>query len=145
MPTLLGSPHSPRWEGKPPGMQPRDLPIWHRFRKKHQAEILRVWYNVRVGGGGMPQEDVEADILLMWLSLTMLRIDAVVETEKEVWIIEVRPNAGRSAFGAVMIYTQLWAADPIIPKPAKAVVVTDTITPQMQAIYDLNGVTVKVA
>jgi len=79
-------------------------------------------------------------MILMWLSLTMLRIDAVAETSKETWVIEVRPAAGRSAFGAVKIYTQLWESDPKTQTPTVPVVVTDNITPQFQAIYTLNGI-----
>ena len=106
-----------------------------------QTETLKnVYYNVRVGGGSTPPETATPEDVLMWLSLTMLRIDAVVETENEVWIIEVRPDAGRSAFGAVMIYLQLWNANPPIKKPAIAVIVTDKVTPQLRSLFELNKI-----
>ncbi len=142
MPVFLGSVYNASWKGNPPGMAPLDYPIWQNFLSRFSPLVRRVYYNVRVGGGSVGPETKNPDDMLMWLSITMLRIDAVIETKNEVWIIEVKPNAGRTAFGAVKIYETLWNADPKIDKPAIPVVVTDTITPQMLAIFELNNIKV---
>ncbi len=142
MPVFLGSVFNRDWTGAPPGMAPQDNPIWQNFRSRRLSIIHRVYYNVRVGGGSVDPGVKSPEDILMWIQISMLRIDAVVETKDEVWIIEVKPNAGRTAFGAVQIYLTLWNADPKINKPAVPVIVTDTITPQMRAICELSGIKV---
>lgn len=144
MPVFLGGDFEKTWAGAPPGMAPQDNPIWQNFRSRFAEDIRRVYYNVRVGGGSAASDIKNPEDILMWLQITMLRIDAVVETKDEAWIIEVKPNAGRTAFGAVQIYLTLWNADPKINKPAIPVIVTDTITPQMRAICELSGIKVVV-
>lgn len=76
--------------------------------------------------------------------LTMFRIDAVVETSQYVMICEVRPDAGRSLYGALMIYKQLWGADPKINKPFFALGITDNATIQIRSIFDLNDLKIEV-
>lgn len=85
-------------------------------------------------------EDLTPKEVLMWLMLTMFRIDAVVEKADECLLIEVRPNAARSALGSCVLYKQLWDNDPGIIKPAVPVVVTDYLLKQMKTIFEVNGV-----
>lgn len=138
MPTFLGQPFSPYWEGKPPGMAPRDSALWVRFMDKHKDDIIRIYYNVRVGGGSLPRESNDPDDILSWMMLTMFRIDAVAEYKDHVLLCEIRPNAGRSLYGALMIYNQLWATDPKIDKPFSPLGITDYATTQVHSIFELN-------
>ena len=142
MPVFLGGVFNKSWSGAPPGMAPQDNPIWQNFRARFAEDIQRVYYNVRIGGGSVAPDVKNPEDILMWLQISMLRIDAVVETKNETWIIEVKPNAGRTAFGAVQIYLTLWNADPKINQPATPVIVTDTITAQLRAICELSGIKV---
>ena len=142
MPVFLGGVFNKDWKGAPPGMAPKDYPIWQDYLSRYSDDIRRVYYNVRCGGGSVSGDVLDPTDILMWLSISMLRIDAVVETNNETLIIEVKPNAGRTAFGAVLIYLTLWNADPKINKPAVPVIVTDMITPQMRAICELNNIRV---
>lgn len=144
MPTFLGQSFLPGWRGNPPGMSPRDKEIWTRWIDKHEQEIVRVYYNVRVGGGSPPAEEHDPDNLLSWLMLTMLRIDAVVETKDHVLLVEIRPDAGRALYGALMIYKQLWATDQRIEKPFFALGVTDNATVQIRSIFELNNLRLEV-
>lgn len=143
MAVFLGDPFSSSWKGKPPGMAPRDAEIWKRWHDKHEKDILRVFYNVRVGGGTPPDEQNSPDDVLHWLMLTMLRIDAVVETKEHVLLIEVRPEAGRSLFGALMVYKQLWAAAPPIDKPFIPLGLSNFASDQIRSLFELNGLRVE--
>ena len=105
---------------------------------------MKVFYNVRVGGGSPPRENNDPDDILNWLMLTMFRIDAIAETRNHVLICEVRPNAGRSLYGALLIYKQLWAADPKISKPFFPLGITDNATDQIRAIFELNNLRLEV-
>ncbi len=140
MPTLIGTPFEPCWSGAPPGMSKLDRKIWLNFRDMNCKEWIRVYYNCRVGTGGPVPDDLTPTEVLMWLMLTMFRIDVVIEKADECWLVEVRPNAARSALGSCILYKQLWEQDPVIMKPAVAVVVTDNLLPQMKSIFLLNGV-----
>jgi len=125
-------------------MSPRDNEIWQRWIAKHEQEIDRVFYNVRVGGGSTPSESTDPETVLAWLMLTMLRLDAVVETKDHVLLIEVRPDAGRSLYGALMIYHQLWSVDPKISKPFFSLGVTNNATTQIRSIFELNNLRLEV-
>ncbi|HDZ62614.1 MAG TPA: hypothetical protein ENH40_05670 [Nitrospirae bacterium] len=125
-------------------MSSRDNLIWQRWKKQNEAEIARVYYNVRVGGGSPPGENNSPEEALDWLMITMLRIDAVVEFEKHVLLCELRPDAGRSLFGAMVIYSQLWAAAPQIKKPFMPVGITDNATVQIRSIFALNNLRIDV-
>ncbi len=142
MPTLLGEPYAKNWRGAPPGMAANDIAIWHRYLDAQSGGIEKVYYNVRVGGGTAPTEETPTKDILMWLSLTMLKIDAVIEFADEVWIVEVRHDANRSVIGAIMTYLPLWNADKKINKTAKGVVITDSMSPQIKAICELNNISV---
>ena len=137
--TLLGKPFSPVWRGSPPGMSKRDNEIWQRFLDKNEKKMLQVYYNVRVGTGTAPPIGSTPEECLFWIMNTMLRIDAVVERADSVEIVEVRPEAGRAAFGAAIMYKHFWGFDPKIKKPANAVILSDNIAPQIRACcFDHN-------
>ncbi len=140
MPTFLGQPFNPSWPGTPPGMSKLDTKIWQRFRPENCKDWIRVYYNCRVGTGGPVPEGLKPVEVLMWLMLTMFRIDAVVEKAGEIWLVEVRSNAARSALGSCILYKQLWDLDPGINIPAVSVVVTDNLIPQMKPIFAFNGI-----
>jgi ribulose bisphosphate carboxylase small subunit len=144
MPTILGNPVEPHWRGIPPHMSTLDENIWRRFREGYWKKWKAVYYDVRVGEMGQVPEQEEEKMKEMWRALTMVRIDAVVEKENEVEIIEVRPNAGRSALGACITYRQLWSEDPKLEKQFCAAVVTDNITPQFKRLFELFQIRVYV-
>lgn len=125
-------------------MSSRDNAIWQRWREKNEAEMIRVYYNVRVGGGSPPGENSNPDEIIDWLMLTMFRIDAVAEFERHVLLCELRPDAGRSLLGAMIIYNQLWAAAPAIEKPFFPVGITDNATAQIRSIFELNDLKIEV-
>jgi hypothetical protein len=54
-----------------------------------------------------------------------LRIDVVAEKAGEVWIIEVKPNAGLGALGQLMAYRYYLDPSWYVGKELKAVLVTD--------------------
>lgn len=139
MPTVLGEGYSVDWGRKPPQLTQQENVIWQLFRMRHKGEMKRVFYNVKVGGGIAPPEGTDAEYALMWVLSTMLRIDAVVETDKEVWIVEVRPRLTKSIIGSLHIYLALWNADPKIDKPAVAVAVVDEGAPIIHDFCTLNN------
>lgn len=144
MPTILGRPFDVSWNGKPPQITHQEWEIWEDFKDAHYDEIKRIFYNVRVGGGIEPPLDTDAEYSLLWLTSTMLRIDAVVETDKEVWIIELRPRLTKSMLGSLHIYLALWNADPKIDKPAFAIGVVEEGSPIIEDFCCLNNYRIEI-
>jgi len=138
--TLLGRSFTPGWRGIPPGMSKRDNELWQRYLDQNEKNILRVYYNVRVGTGTAPPIGSGPEEGLFWILNTMLRIDAVVERANRVDLVEARPDAGRAAFGAAIMYRYFWEADPKIDKPVFTAILTDNITSQIRDCCDTHNV-----
>lgn len=127
MPPDLGTPYPPSWSGRPPHMADQDLPLWTRAKPTFDADALTYYYDVAVGeGAGSPQHP-DDPIAAGFFRLTRKRIDAVIETATAWHIIEVRPNAGLGALGAIQTYRSLWERDPPDTKPVRAFLVTDRL------------------
>jgi hypothetical protein len=60
-----------------------------------------------------------------WQYSTAKKIDAAVRNAEEVWLCEVRPDAGLAAVGSVLGYAILSESDPWTPLPLVPVIVTD--------------------
>jgi len=91
-----------------PHMLPNETVIWDRFLKRHGDYFEGFEYDVRVGEGiGEPVNLVEP-----WrsaaIALSRKRIDAVGRRGQEVWLFEVKPEAGLSAIGQLMAYKVLY-------------------------------------
>ena len=54
----------------------------------------------------------------MCYATTAKRIDAIVQFENEIWLIELAQPPGLRAIGQLATYITLYAEDPKFPKPA---------------------------
>lgn len=127
MPTVLGQSFAPTWRGKPPQMLSSDHPLWDAFLDQYGKLFERFFYNVLVGEAAIEfktEPTIEQKIERASLSK---KIDAIGETEDEVWIIEVASRPGLRAIGQLMSYRALWFEDPKIRKTERFVMVTDKV------------------
>ena len=127
MPTILGKKFSLDWRGSPPYMLDSDIPVWYRFLEKYGAPFLNLYHQVRVGGPFLTPEETQDPFKRDWQYLLQKRIDALVELENEVWIIEVNSEAGQRSIGQLMTYQTLWLRDPKIMKPISLILVAETM------------------
>jgi len=121
MPTDLGPEFQITWRGDPQQMLPPDVPLWHLFLDKFAWMFDRFYYNVRVGGPDISNIKEEIAMAKMWYASTAKRIDAIGETKKDLWIIEVASSPYLRAVGQCLSYKLLWELDPKIKKPARMV------------------------
>jgi len=77
-----------------------------------------------------------------WRYVNSKRPDAIAETEKEVWIIEVSANPGLQAMGQIVAYQALWQEDPKIEKLDRAVLIVETLDSDLGAAVAKFGVMV---
>jgi len=143
MPTDLGEPYSPLWRGKYPHMLDEDRPIWEKFLIQNPTLFERVFYDVRVGGVYPGPEFGSEKMRKMYYQTTAKRIDALGELKDEVWIIEVALRPGLRATGQLMTYLALWFENPAILKPAKAVLVAQTVDEDLMRALEIYGVLIR--
>jgi len=127
MPTELGKAFSIEWRGNPPHMLSPDIPVWYRFLDDYGFMFKKLYYVAYVGRFYFSSKQLLDPFQKMWRANTAKRIDALVETEKNVWIIEVSLIPGLRAIGQLEVYRYLWLEDPKIDKPVYRVLVCQAI------------------
>lgn len=142
MPTDLKRPYNIGWHGKPPHMLPPDIPVWYRFLETWGHEIIALYYDCLLGGAFLSPEEEKDPLKKSWRYITAKRPDAIIETENEVWIVEVSANPGLRAMGQCLAYLSLWCEDPKIIKPEKAVLIVETLDTDLGAACGRMGVMV---
>ena len=123
-------------------MMPGDVPLWQRYIVQHGEYFDRFEYNRHVGEGVELDPSWPPNIVKAALALTQKRIDAVGYRGPEVWIFEVKPDAGLSALGQVLAYRTLWNRDPANPKVTYLAIITDRLNPDEAFLFDTYGVRV---
>ena len=92
-----------------PHLRPWDKVLWDRFIETHPEEYESVDYDTHVGEGVMFPEEYKGNIYAEdQIYLTKKRIDVCgYRKDGSIDCIEVRPRAGSSAIGAVMVNHEL--------------------------------------
>ena len=127
MPTTLGKKFAVDWRGRPPHMLESDIPVWYRFLDQWGFMFENLYYDCFVGGPYYTEEELKDPMKRMWRATVAKRIDALGETENEVWIIEVAKSPGLRAVGQVQVYRSLWLEDPPIRKIERPVLVCQSV------------------
>lgn len=121
-------------------MSVSDRAIWERFLNKYVGAYDSMQYDFHVGDPppfntlNDAGEDWEQD------KLYRLRIDAIGLLEKEIHVIEIKPNAGPSTIGQIKSYKTLYERDEEPRVPVKAVIITDVERPNMAYLCKNEGV-----
>ena len=144
MPTTLGRKYQVDWRGNPPHMLETDVPVWYRFLDQWGPLFTSLYYDCFVGGPFYTEKELEDPMKRMWRATVSKRIDALAETDENVWIIEVASSPGLRAIGQVQVYRSLWIEDPKILKPEKVVLVCDTVDQDLISAAARYGIQVYV-
>ncbi|SRR5712691_2711623 len=129
----LGFQTTPDFTGWPPHMSSVDFILWQRFRRKFPLAFGAVYYDVAVGPGTPAGAGATAAVLEAWLRITRHRVDVVGEGAAGWVLIEVRGAAGPGAVGSLVVYRNLWNADPPDTRPVRLWLVTDIFSEALQA------------
>lgn len=129
---------------KYPHMKPADVVIWEKFIAQNPSAYENVVYDLAVGTGPEAPEGSDEAIQRDITILGQRKIDVVGFTGNEVHIIEVKPRAGTSAFGQVKGYEALYKKFINENAETKAVVITDSETPDVDLLSEAMGVKVVV-
>jgi hypothetical protein len=140
MPTTLGQRFSVDWRGHPPHLLFPDIPVWYRWLAKYGQFITNLYYDCLVGGPWLPEGSTPDKFELQYAYNTSKRIDAIAETDTEVWLIEIATAPGLRAVGQLMTYWALWLEDPKINKPEKLVLVCAAVDTDLLACAAKYGI-----
>lgn len=142
MPTTLGKPFDVDWRGKPPHLLEVDIPVWYRFLKNHRPETINLYYDVYLGMHEMTRDQLKDSMQRMWYYANAKRVDAVIETPTEIWLIEVSNTLAIRAIGQALSYSVLYSQDPVIKKIEKPVLVGETMDLDLLGVAGKYGITV---
>jgi len=145
-----------------PHMGPEESRIWHKFLSLTKLNFIRIDYDVRVGTGYLPkylQDEymrkkelyekglitydelkITESIIKSTTALTQLRIDAVGETEKNIWIFEVKGRAGKGALGQLESYHYWYLRQYKPTKPVRLAVVCYEVDANLEPIFKSKGI-----
>lgn len=128
--------------GRYPHMAKLDAAIWERFLDQYGLNFSLAAYDVALGGF-LPDEDQGTlDERKGWQYSTALKIDACLQREGEIWVVEVKPGGGTAGVGAALCYTILAERDGFSAFPLVPVLVTDRSNPDVLFCAAQLGVTV---
>jgi len=121
-------------------MMPGDVPLWQRFLVQHGEYFDRFEYDVHVGRGVELDPAWPEEIARAALALTQKRIDAMGYRGGEVWLFEVKPDAGLSALGQLLAYKILWEKENKARPINYLAIITDRLNPDEKYLFEVNGI-----
>ena len=136
----LGPRFAVSFEGTPPQISTDDLLLWETFRRLFRGDYVRFFFDVAVGQGEEAPPNVSEKVAAAWRRLTRFRIDVVGEKVGGWDVIELRPNAGPGAIGALQTYTSLWFEGPPDARPIRAVLISDRCASDIKRVAALAGI-----
>lgn len=143
MEDLIFLPYEKRY--KYPGMAPLDVQIWERFIEQNPAAFDEVAYNVAVGGGTPLDTVVNTNTGGDINRLYQRKIDVVGKVAAGYVITEIKPRATTSAIGQVKGYATLFIRDFAPSGVVDALVITDSLMPDIEFLAKQENVKILVA
>ena len=114
--------------------------LWDRFLETSEIDYLDLLYDVHVGTLPDLPEDTSPEMERLAEAIYRKRIDVVMETVDEVWIIEVKPRAGMSALGQLLTYSELYEREFSPDKDLHLAVVCERLEQDAEDLLTLHGV-----
>lgn len=131
MPTVLGPPFSPTFDGLPTHMSTEDFEIWLRYRDRLRPLARALYFDVRLGADEALTAATGSGFENMWYSVNAKRADVLAVLDDGPRIIELRNNAQANAVGRLITYRMLWNRDPKLPGPLSLELVTNVLDPDV--------------
>lgn len=98
--------YPPTWRGRYPGLDAESQALATRWLERHQNEITRMYYNVRLYPTPAETPDLPADEAALWRELSALRIDAVAVMTNGLFLVEFAVNPSAATLGRVTAYAE---------------------------------------
>lgn len=131
-----------RRRAKYPHMKPGEAAIWDRFQKKLPWRATSIRYDLRLGQGSPVDSSTEAWVARMVYALSTKRLDVLVETRRNVILVEIKERAAMSAVGQLLGYLVLFRNQYPTKKVVRLAVVCARIAPDMSQVFREYGIEV---
>lgn len=125
-----------------PHMRSDEARIWTQFLTKTELNFVTILYDLHLGTGVLPFP-TDPDYMRRLLSaVTKKRVDAVGETETDIWIFEVKPRISMSALGQLVTYFELYQQEYRPVKPVMLAAIGEREAPDIRAAFELYAVNI---
>lgn len=125
-----------------PHMRSDEARIWTKFLEATDLEFTRVTYDLHLGTGVLPLP-TDPDYMRRLLSaVTKKRVDAVGETETDIWIFEVKPRISMGALGQLVTYFELYQQELRPIKPVMLAAIGEREAPDIRTSFELYAVNI---
>lgn len=118
-----------------PHLMPEEIPIWERYLAKYNPDFDTYEYDVKVGTPTLLPDDTPDNIKEMSDSLTTKRIDIVAWKMGQPTVIEIKTIVGMKALGQAITYPILLAEGLNLAELPAAMVIGETVVPDMDRIF----------
>ncbi len=123
-------------------MAKRDVALWEKFLKAYGEKFHAVSYDVAFGGH-YPELAEPNDVMARGYQYsTALKVDAIAWMSNQVWLIEVRPEATVSAYGAAVCYTLVARREKLTELPVIPTIVCATMQRDVEWCCAMTGIQV---
>ena len=123
-------------------MSPYECLLWDEYLYRFQDFYDRFEYDVHVGEGSTLPGVTTPEFLAAGKLLTQKRIDAVGYRPGEIWIYEVKPDAGLSALGQLLAYRDLYTRQFLPGESIHLALVTDHLSPDDEFLLNKNNIAI---
>jgi len=121
-------------------MSPYESVLWDQYLFKFRDYFEGFEYDVRVGEGQISPGVTNPVYVEAGMKLTQKRIDAVGKRTGEVWIYEVKANAGLSALGQLIAYRDLYVRQFVPQATMTLAIVTDFMNRDEEFLFVKQGI-----
>lgn len=125
-----------------PHMLAEDIGVWSKYLRAPIVPILKLWYDIHVGGGIEVRLDATEIEKGVALGVGRKRIDVVCKVGGGYWVVEIKPFASMLAVGQALCYTRLFTSAFYPDGDVFPVVVCDSADEDLRDAYDDFGVAV---
>ena len=119
-----------------------DIGVWSRYLADPIVPIKEVWYDLHVGNAVTLQSNAGEMEKRIAAGVSRKRIDVVAKVGEGFWVIEVKPVAGLTALGQIIIYTRLFLKEFQVTGEVFPVIIADEIDDDILPEIDSLGVVV---
>ena len=123
---------------------PAEVRLWTKFIGIHGAYFDRFEFDVHVGEGMEVDPAWPANIVAAVYALTAKRIDVVGYRGEEVWLFEIKPDAGITAANQVNAYEALYVRQFGKPVTLYKAIVTERINRDERWLCKESGIRIYV-
>jgi hypothetical protein len=116
-------------------MRPGELDLFRRFYALAPIAGAQFAFDFRLGRGISIDPSWPPEIQAMAKALTQRRVDVVATTPSATWILEIKPRAGPSAVGQLLLYRELYVLEHKPPTLPRLGIICDRNSFDMLDVY----------